>query len=265
MYSSFQLALKYLHYYVTASNGKGHGIHSPFVFSFITKVLRDKTRYPDYEKVEALRLELLKNDLEIEVEDHGAGSSLIKTKKRKISGIARSSLKSAKYAQLLYSIVKVYRPVTMIELGTSLGTTAAYLALANPEAKLHTLEGAPAVAELAKDHFRRLSLANIELHIGRFSDTLPGLLGKVDAPDLVFVDGHHLKAPTLDYFEQLLRVAKSTTLFIFDDIHWSAEMEEAWQIIKRHTRVTLTIDLFFVSLVFINTDINHKQHFTIRF
>ena len=33
---------KYFNYYFNASNGKGHGVHSPFVYSFITAVLNSK-------------------------------------------------------------------------------------------------------------------------------------------------------------------------------------------------------------------------------
>jgi len=40
---SFPIRLyKYFNYYLNASNGKGHGVHSPFVFSFITSVLNSK-------------------------------------------------------------------------------------------------------------------------------------------------------------------------------------------------------------------------------
>ena len=78
MYSKLQLLLKYLQYYFTASNGKGHGMHSPFVFEFITKILNDKTVYPAYVKAEALRIQLLNDDTVLEVEDFGAGSVIDK-------------------------------------------------------------------------------------------------------------------------------------------------------------------------------------------
>lgn len=265
MYSKFQLAKKYLHYCLTASSGKGHGIHSPFVFDFIKNVLRDKKNYNWYAVIEKGRHQLLKQKGQIEVEDFGAGSSVIKTKKRVVADMAGSSLKPVKYAQLLYRMVQYYKPHTILELGTSFGITTSYLAAGNAKAKVYSIEGSPAIAEIASKTFDRVGLKNIELTEGSFHNKLPAILTKLDTIDLAFIDGHHLKDPTLDYFEQLLKHATPSTILIFDDIHWSAQMEAAWAIIRDHPAVTLSIDLFFIGIVFLNTDFSHKQQFTIRF
>jgi predicted O-methyltransferase YrrM len=81
--------------------------------------------------------------------------------------------------------------------------------------------------------------------------------------DLVFFDGNHQKVPTLDYFHHCLTKAHENSIFIFDDIHWSSEMDEAWQQIQGHEQVSLTIDLFQFGLVFFRKGIA-KQHFTLR-
>ncbi len=265
LYTRFQLAKKYLHYYLTASNGKGHGTHSPFVFDFIKNVLNDKNPYPAYQPAEQKRKALLKDSRVIEVEDFGAGSSVIKTNKRVVSAIAASSLKPKKYAQLLYRIVKYYMPETIVELGTSFGITTAYLASANTASKVFSCEGSGAISSIAKQNFETLQLNNIQLTEGDFAQTLSPLLSKLNQVHFAFVDGNHRKEPTLLYFNKLLDHSTPATILVFDDIHWSSEMEEAWEAIKQHPAVTLTIDLFFISIVFLNADINHKQHFTIRF
>ena len=264
MYNSFQLAAKYISYYLKASNGRGHGIHSPFTFEFITKVLRDKKEYPAYSAIENRRKDLLSSPQIIEVEDFGAGSSVIPYRKRKVSDIARSSLKSAKYSQLLFRIVKHYQPKNIIELGTSLGTSASYLASAT-NAGVHTFEGSENIAAIATETFNDLGLKNIELIKGNFEKTLPAFLANNPAVGLAFIDGNHRKEPTLRYFDWFLKVSDEHTILIFDDIHWSREMEEAWHEIKSNSRVTLTIDLFFIGLVFFSKDIKAKQDFTIRF
>src|SRR5689334_6003296 len=110
MYTSLQLAYKYISYYLTAANAKGHGVHSPFVFDFITKVLNDKTGYDDYNKVESLRKNSLMDKAILAIEDHGAGSSTSASNKRSVSSIAKNAVKSKKYAQLLYRIAKYYQP-----------------------------------------------------------------------------------------------------------------------------------------------------------
>src|SRR4029077_15378911 len=127
MYSSFQLALKFFSYNLAAANGKGHGIHSPFVFDFITHVLNDSTEYPDYSKVESVRKRSLKDQTILTIEDHGAGSSSSTSRVRSVSSIAKHAVKSKKYAQLLYRIAKYYHSNSIIELGTSLGITTSYL------------------------------------------------------------------------------------------------------------------------------------------
>ena len=265
MFTPFQLAKKYLQYYLSASNGKGHGIHSPFVFDFVKNVLNDKTVYPDYQPIEQKRKTLLIDNTVIDVEDFGAGSSVIKTNKRVVSAMAASSLKPKKYAQLLYRMVKYYNPKTLLELGTSFGISSAYLASANPNAILHTCEGASSIAAIATENFNQLGLKNIQITKGDFAETLTLLLATLKTVDLAFVDGNHRKHPTLDYFGQLLKHAGPNSILVFDDIHWSTEMEEAWNTIKQHPTVTLTIDLFFIGIVFINPNFKKPQHFIIRF
>ncbi len=266
MYSPFQLAFKYLRYYITASNGKGHGIHSPFVFDLVTKVLNDRENYDDYNEIEAVRKALLSNNTTVEVEDFGAGSAKGLKKTRIIQQIAATSLKKPKYSQLLYRLAKYFQPATVLELGTSLGITTAYLAAAKKDANVITMEGAMAVAAIAEENFKRLHLQNIRLIIGNFDDTLPLLLHEQQLLfDFVFIDGNHRKEPTISYFEQLLQKSSSQTVFVFDDIHWSREMDEAWEVIKKHSSVTLTIDLFFIGLVFLRREQKEKEHFVIRF
>lgn len=265
MYTRFQLVKKYLHYYITASSGKGHGIHSPFVFDLVNNVLRDKKQYDWYDIIETGRQKLLKQPAQIEVEDFGAGSAVIKTKTRVVSDIAVSSLKPKKYARLLSRIVNHYKPTYIVELGTSFGITTSYLAAGNADGKVYSIEGSTAIAEIAQKTFERTGFKNIELTVGNFDKVLPDLLTRLQSVDLAFIDGNHRKEPTLNYFKQLLGRSTASTILIFDDIHWSADMEAAWAAIKQHPSVTLTLDLFFIGLVFINPDFKIPQHFSIRF
>ena len=168
MYSQLQLSFKYLHYYFTASNSKGHGIHSPFVFELITKVLNDKTHFPEYDIVEKLRKKLLKDNTTITTEDFGAGSAIEKTNQRTIASITKNSVKLKKYGQLLFRIVRKYQLQTILELGTSLGITTSYLALANPGGNLIALEGSKAILKKAKEIFDSLKLMNIKVIEGNF-------------------------------------------------------------------------------------------------
>lgn len=265
MYSPFQLGLRYIKYWLTASNGKGHGMHSPFVFSFITKVLNDERNFYAYAQVEQLRNELLQDASTVTIEDFGAGSRVKKENVRKIKDIARSSLKPKKFGQLLFRIVAEYQPATILELGTSLGITTAYLASGKPDAAVTTMEGAKEVAAVARNNFRRLSINNVALVEGNFDDTLDTTLARLPQIDLAFVDGNHRYEPTVRYYRSLLPKMHEYSVLIFDDIHWSSEMEQAWNEIRNDDAVTLSIDLFFIGLVFFRKESRVKQHFVIRF
>ncbi len=227
--------------------------------------MRDKKQYDWYDIIETGRQRLLKQPAQIEVEDFGAGSAVIKTKMRIVADIATSSLKPKKYAQLLSRIVNHYKPVNIVELGTSFGITTSYLAAGNAGGKVYTVEGTAAIAEIAQKTFERAGFKNIELLAGNFNKVLPDLLTRLQSVDLAFVDGNHRKEPTLNYFKQLLAHSNHSAILIFDDIHWSADMEAAWAEIKQHPSVTLTVDLFFIGLVFVNSDFKIPQHFSIRF
>jgi len=273
MYSKFQLAKRYLKFYRKASNGKGHGIHSPFVFDFVTRVLNDKRIFSSHNKIENLRNQLLHDNTMITVEDFGAGSAVHKSNQRTISAVAKNSASSARQGKLLFRIANHYQPDTIVELGTSVGISTAYLASANSNAKLVTLEGSSAIGDIAKKNFQKLELNNIRIVKGNFDETLPGVIAELsDTPGrsgersrtMIYIDGNHRKEPTLKYFNMIVPMLNDSSFVILDDIHWSRDMEEAWKEIKNDSRALLTIDLFFIGLVFFRKDFKIKQHFDIR-
>jgi predicted O-methyltransferase YrrM len=265
MYSPVQLAFKYFNYWWNASNGKGHGIHSPFVFEFVTKVLNGRGDEQVYREIESIRKRLLNNNTLITVEDFGAGSRVIGTQQRVVKQIARTSLKPKKYSQLLNRIVQHYQPKAILEIGTSLGITTSYLAKADANASVITMEGAKSIAEIAKQDFDQLRIDNVQQVLGNFDVTLPSTLSQLNTVDLAFIDGNHRFEPTVNYFKQILTKSNNNTIIILDDIYWSKEMEQAWQWVKEHEQVRLTIDLFAIGIVVLKPEILHKQHFSIRY
>ena len=240
-------------------------MHSPFVFEFITKVLNDKTRYGEYENVEAMRKKLLQDQTILNIEDFGAGSSASHGNQRTVSSIARTAAKSKKLAQLLFRMVIYYQPSRVLELGTSLGLTTSYLSIGNPYGKVITMEGAKEIAEMAKTNFKNQEIRNIDTVVGNFDDTLGAVIDAMSTVDFAFIDGNHRKEPTERYFNELLGKRNNNSIFVFDDIHWSKEMEEAWEAIKNNAAVTCSIDLFFIGVVFFRKEFKEKQHFAIRF
>lgn len=240
-------------------------MHSPYVFQFILHVLNNKSNYIPTDKIELLRKELLADHKSLSIEDLGAGSRTSATKERTISQLSKSAVKPKKYGQLLFRLVSHYKPQNIIELGTSLGITTAYLATANPSATVITIEGSETIHQQAITNFKKLNLSNIEALSGNFDEVLPKVLAKVQKVDLGYIDGNHRLEPTLSYFHQFLGKAHNDTILVFDDIHWSVEMEQAWRQIQQHPAVRCTVDIFFLGFVFFRQQFKEKQHFTIRF
>ena len=239
-----------------------HGIHSPFVYNLISDCFYDTAPKKWYEQFEIYRTSLLKNKNTIIIEDFGAGSKLLQNNKRQISKIAKNAGISKKRAQLLGRFASYFDAENILEIGTSLGIATASLSLANPEAKITTLEGCQNTAEIAKDSFKKFQLNNVTVVIGNFSNTLDESLDN-NMYDLIFFDGNHQKEATIHYFEQCLQHMHNDSVFIFDDIYWSKGMQEAWQHIKEHPKVTISIDTFNWGIVFFRKE-QKKQHFTIR-
>jgi predicted O-methyltransferase YrrM len=244
-----------------------HAVHSPFVFTLLTKCFYDKKFKPEYAVLKKYRNSLLENKNTIEVTDFGAGSRVFKSNSREIGKIAKTAGITPKRAELLYRIVNYFQPNTILEIGTSLGLATSALSLGNPKASIVTLEGCPETAKQAQLQLQKLSsrspLTTIKSVVAEFNDYLQNCNLKSATYDLIYFDGNHSKKATLEYFDLLLPTISNETLWIFDDIHWSAEMEEAWEIIKNHPEVKVTIDTFQWGLVFFRYE-QPKQHFVIR-
>ena len=162
-----------------------HGIHSPFVYGLITQCFYDANPKTWYQNFDEYRVLLFNNKNKILIEDFGAGSKLLSNSKRKISKIARNAGISKKRAQLLGRIANYFDSQNILEIGTSLGIATASLRLANPNAKITTLEGCNNTANVAIDSFHNFKLNNINVVIGNFSNTLAESLDN-NIYDLIF-------------------------------------------------------------------------------
>lgn len=244
-------------------SGNQHSIHSPFVFSLYTEVIRKNVHEELFIPIEEHRTELTLNNTKIDTEDFGAGNS--KKSRKRISSIAKRSLKPPRQSRLLYRLINHFQPKTIIELGTSLGTTTSYLAQGIDESSnIITFEGSKSIADVALDQFKSNQINNIELVIGNIDETLPKRLQTLKEIDFVFFDANHRYEPTLRYFKECLNKSHEDSVFIFDDIYWSSEMKKAWQDIIKDESITISIDLYHIGLVFFRKK-QPKQHFTLRF
>lgn len=208
--------------------------------------------------VEKIRASLLRNNDEIEINDLGAGSQQVSSK-RTIADIAKKSL-SPPALSLLYQHILQYNDARyIVELGTSMGINTLYLAQ-KKEAKVFTFEGSSALTNIALTHFELLDTANIQLIEGNIDSTLPEFLQRTDKINFALLDANHRYEPTLRYFNLLVRRFNEKSIMVLDDIHWSEEMEKAWKILSRHELVYGSIDLYRCGILFFDPALN-KQHF----
>jgi predicted O-methyltransferase YrrM len=250
---------EYIKFWLNASNK--HGIHSPFVFSLITKGINKNNITTEYKAVKNYKKALLNDYKTIKVTDFGAGSKVFKTNIRPINKIAKNAGISDKKIKLLLKIGTYFKPKNILEIGTSLGIGTYTLATSSSNAKITTLEGCPETLKTAKIYLSKYTKTPITFIEGDFDKTLKKTLNQTY--DLVYFDGNHTKKATISYFKDCLNVAHNDTIFIFDDIYWNKEMTEAWKLIKKHPKVTVAIDFFHFGIVSFRKE-QTKENFKIR-
>jgi len=236
-----------------------HGIHSPFVFKLQKQCLKDTTPFEAYTQLTNYRNELLKSKTVLTIEDHGAGSRVFKSNIRTVSDLAKKAGASKRRSQLLFRLVQYLKPKHILELGTSIGLGTHALSLGYPASKITSIEGAPEIAAFTQEQLA--SLSNIQI----IQSTFKYFLNTLDDVnyDLIYIDGHHERQATLDYFTTLIAHSNENTLFLLDDIHWSKGMSSAWSTIKQLPEVTVTIDCFWFGLILLRKE-QVKQDFYIR-
>jgi len=237
-----------------------HGIHSPFVFMLEKKVLRGKSDITISKQLSKCRKELLQSKEIIEVTDYGSGSRVFKSNKREVSKIAKIAGATLKRTLLLQRLIAHFKPKETLELGTSLGLATAALSI-DQTGRVTTIEGCPNTASIAEKHLKQSGINNVTLKIGDFKDEIKKLSNRTF--DFIYFDGNHSKVATLNYVEQLLPSIHNETVWILDDIHWSREMTEAWEAIKKLPEVTVSIDCFWFGMIFFRVE-QAKEDFYIK-
>lgn len=250
----------YLKFLLKSTNQ--HGVHSPFVFKLVTKGLYKEKSKEKWMQFLSIKKEYIQDNRTIHVTDFGAGSKIFKTNIRKVAKIAKVAGISNKKAALILKVVSYFKPEKILEIGTSIGLGSSLFSIANPLAKINTLEGCIETASIAKEYFKKNNLENITIEVGNFNQSLSKLIDNKKF-DCIYFDGNHTKKATLNYFKTCLSSINNNSFWIFDDIYLSKEMQETWEIIKKRPEVTVSVDLFHIGIIFFRKE-QAKEHFKIR-
>lgn len=240
-----------------------HSLHSPFVYDLYQDVIKPAGSAYSFPEIEDLRKHLLSDETIIKTESFGAKSTINRRRDRTIGNIANMGVSNRKYSQLFYALGSSLQHKHIWELGTSLGLNTLYMS-SIPNAMVTTFEGCSETAKVAKQNFRLSKKTNVTIIEGNIDETLSYQLGKTKALDMVFFDANHRYEPTIRYFEACLEKTHKTSVLIFDDIHWSKEMNDAWEKIKEHPLSRISIDLFQCGLVFFDPELP-KQNFILKY
>ena len=240
-----------------------HSLHSPFVFRFYNEVIRPSRHGQGDPAIENCRRSLRSNGDHIRCPELGAGSRISNSSERAVAEIAKYGISTLKTCRLLEHTVDFHKPKNVIELGTSLGIGTMYLA-SEPNTKVNTFEGCNDLASIALSNFEKCGFVNIEVHKGPIENTLPLYLEGNTLIDLVFIDANHRKGALLDYFELIHPKMSPRSICIIDDIRWSVDMYEGWNVLTGDDRINLSLDLGRIGLL-IKEPEYPKQHFNIWF
>ncbi|MBR6249603.1 MAG: class I SAM-dependent methyltransferase [Bacteroidales bacterium] len=250
-----------LRHFFWAKFWNGHSVQSPFVYDFVRHVVSRKANddMVALNFARGYRKSILANNDIIDIKDLGTGHD----RQERISDIAKKSSIPDKCGRLLMRMVEHYKPYHIVELGTSVGISTAYLA-AHKIGVIFTIEGNKSSSEVAQNTLRESKVDNVVFFNGDFDDCLSQMMDNIIAPNLFFVDGNHTYEATMRYFNIIAQKAVANkTIIVFDDIHWSAGMQRAWNEISADDRVATSIDLLRMGVVFFRSGCP-KEHYCVR-
>lgn len=188
--------------------------------------------------------------------DHGQDAETERT----VGEYVRTSAIPDIQAELLHRLVAFLKPRNVLELGTNLGKSLAAMATGNSGSEFVGVEGNAALAEHASRSMNALDVKNAKV----VHDTFDHFLEGGEQYDLVFLDGDHRYEPTMRFYSSLKAKLREGGAIIFHDIYWSEGMQRAWEEIKKDRDVVVTVDLFFMGIVWFGKP-QAKEDFSIRF
>jgi predicted O-methyltransferase YrrM len=240
-----------------------HSAQPPFLYNFILNIFNKKNKHPELANCIKEKKNLFLDSSPITITDYGTGNKQGLKYDTMVSQQAKRSLKSNREIKYLFQFVAHYQPSFIIELGTSFGISTLAMASASPNSEIISFEGCPQTATKAINLFQKNEIHNTSFVIGNIDEVLENSIPKGKTFDLAIVDANHTYEHTLKYFFMLKNMRNSKSVIIFDDIHWSKDINNAWNEIKADEDVQLTVETWNFGFVFFNPDLS-KQDFILR-
>lgn len=240
---------------------KGFGVHSPFVFSLITKVIEEKCPYYCFQEIELLRKQLLFGEKKITYPDRKCNGRI---KTRAIGSIVKHEAISPKEGALLFRLTNYFKSKHILQIGSNMGLSTLYLTSYAKGLSCIALEHIPEFAEISKQTISRKGRNKVDLRIGEYIKLLPQALNDLHTVDLVFFNTQHETVDNQELFNECLKFVKNETLFIFEGINANNEMRSFWKNVCACPEVTVSLDLFSLGIAVFNKKL-HKKNYIVYF
>jgi len=220
---------------------KGHGVHSPFIYNLITKVIEEKTPYYFFEDIENFRKELLNAE-------------------NPVNTITAKETQPKNYGALLFRLVNFFKCRNVLQIGSSTGLMSLYLALPlRNSCECYAMEERVGLLGTILIFAEKYSLTNLHCVEGAYSGNLNQLNTENNPFDLIFINTKGDYEKTFKALNLTEKFIYPETIMVVDNIKRNKSMRKLWQEIKNRSDVRLTIDLLSLGLVFFNPKL-HKQN-----
>ena len=240
---------------------KGYGVHSPFVFNLITKVIEERCSYYSFYDIELIRKQLLFRDDSITYPDRQQKRKL---RHRTIGEIVEREAIKPKHGALLFRLTNYFKSQNILQLGPSMGLSTLYLTSYAPGLRCIALENIPEFASIARIAFENAAHNPIDLRTGNYKELLPRALEDMGKVDFVFFNTIYEQQNNVWLFNECSKHVHDGSVFVFEGIKASRKMREFWKEVCAHPEVTVTVDLYSMGIVFFNKKL-HKRDYIVYF
>lgn len=145
-----------------------------------------------------------------------------------------------RWGVFLHLCAEAFGARNVLELGSCVGISGAYLAAVSHRPRVVSIEASPELAPVAAATIARFTTNGTVLR-GMFDDRLPDA---IEGPvGLAYIDGHHDGAATIRYVQAIVPHLERGALIVLDDIRLYAEMIEAWGSLRAMPGVGVAVDV----------------------
>ena len=223
---------KKLKHLIFAKHYKAHGIHSPFMFDFLSNIVFDKKFYKEYSIVE--------NCITIPL-----------------------SLTKKKYGRLLFRIVNNYSPRNILEIYSFTNSHSHYFSSANNTGNIYRLNSNFCDSQNKVNSNKKTSkdYSNISKAIETNQLSLSKIKSKFE---IIFINSQTSNNEQYIYIENLISLQYSKSIIIISSIHKSESSELFWNKTIHNPKVRQSLDLFEFGIVFLNQELQ-KEDFIVKY